>query len=90
MVSSKSAGDLKGVFAFISMTWSWSSLPKVKSGSSTKFTVLPWKSFMILSTMGKGWSISLTRENSCSGPMTSSGLYVGAHLFVGCLFWMRV
>lgn len=31
--------------------------------------------------MGKAWSSSLTRENSCSGPRTSSGLYVVVPLF---------
>lgn len=81
MVSSKTSGDLKGALAFISMTCNWSSFPKVKRGSSTKFTALPQKSFMTLSTMGKACSSSLTRENSCSGPKTSSGLYVAAPLF---------
>jgi len=81
MVSSKSKGDLKGVLAFISMTCSWSSFPKVKCGNSTKFTTLPQKSFMTLSTMGKACNSSLTRENSCSGPITSSGLYVVVPLF---------
>jgi len=81
MVSSKSSGDLKGALAFISMTCNWSSFPKVKCGNSTKFTTLPQKSFMTLSTMGKACSSSLTRENSCSGPKTSSGLYVAFPLF---------
>ena len=36
---------------------------------------------MTLSTMGKACSFSLTRENSCSGPKTSSGLYVTFPLF---------
>jgi hypothetical protein len=39
---------------------------------------------MILSLMGNGFSSLLTRANSCSGPKTSSGLYVKAH-FTG---WM--
>ena len=85
MVSSKSKGDLKGALAFISMTCIWSSFPKVKRGSSTKFTTLPQKSFMTLSTMGKACSSSLTRENSCSGPKTSSVRYVAVSSFVQLL-----
>ena len=81
MFSSKSSGDLKGALAFISITCNWSSFPKVTYGNSTKFTTFPQKSFMTLSTMGKACSFSLTRENSCSGPKTSSGLYVTFPLF---------
>ena len=84
MVSSKSSGDLKGVLAFISITCSWISFPKVNCGNSTKLTSLPWKSFMTLSTMGRAFNSSLTKENSCSGPKTSSGLYVAFPLLRGC------
>ena len=47
-----------------------------------KFIVLPQYSLMIWSLMGSGFNSSLTREYSCSGPRTSSGLYVG---FPHCL-----
>jgi hypothetical protein len=63
----------------------------VKRGNSTKFTTLPQKSFMTLSTIGKACSSSLTRENSCSGPRTSNGLYVAVPLFLrGYLFRGRL
>jgi hypothetical protein len=81
MVSSKSLGDLKGALAFISITCSWISFPKVNCGNSTKLTTLPWKSFMTLSVIGRACNSSLTKENSCSGPKTSSGLYVAFPLF---------
>jgi hypothetical protein len=87
MVSSNTSGDLKGAFAFISMTCNWSSLPKVKFGNFTKLTVFPQKSFMTLSTIGNACSSSLMRENSCSGPKTSNGLYVSAPLFYLALIW---
>jgi|PlaIllAssembly_1097288.scaffolds.fasta_scaffold01093_8 hypothetical protein len=42
-----------------------------------KFIVLPQYPLMIWSLMGSGFNSSLTSEYSCSGPRTSSGLYVG-------------
>jgi hypothetical protein len=42
---------------------------------------------MILSEMGRGFSSWLTKENSCSGPRTSSGLYVGYASYCLALIW---
>jgi hypothetical protein len=41
-----------------------------------KLTILPHWALMILSLIGRGFKSWLTSENSCSGPRTSSGLYV--------------
>ena len=76
IVSSNTLGDLKGALALSSITCSWSSLPKVNSGCSTKLTVFPQYCLMTLSAMGRGLRFSFTSENSCSGPRTSRVLYV--------------
>ena len=76
MISSKFEAVLKGLLALISITCSCISLPKVKLGSSMKLIVFPQKVLMILSAMGRGFRLWFTIEYSCSGPSTSSGLYV--------------
>jgi len=38
---------------------------------------------MTLSIIGRAFNSSLTKENSCSGPKTSSGLYVAVPLLFG-------
>ena len=80
MFSSKDSGVSKGSFAFISSTCNWSSFPNVKVGCSTKLTHFPQKALITLSTIGNAFKSSFTRENSCSGPNTSSGLYVATPL----------
>src|SRR4030067_1682358 len=76
MVSSKTAGDLKGLLGLTSITCVWSSFPKVNLGCWTELTTRPYASLSILSTMGRALSSLSTTANSCSGPKTSSVSYV--------------
>jgi hypothetical protein len=46
--------------------------------------ILPQVALMILSLMGIGFRFLSTSDSSCSGPRTSSGLYVCVH-FCGWL-----